>query len=506
LGRLGRGAGQHRGWASESCTLDRISVGSARWGSWPGVKQSWRQSKRSVACDSGRDAGLAWSEESQEIHLVVWGGANWTELGTTTPGAGGVGATPSRSQTPTLDVDPSGKPVVAWQEYFPDAVATYLRRWNGTLWEQLGDSATGNGVSTGVSTGQSYSTQGPQVRLDPQGTPFVVWQAFASPAFAVFLRYWNGAAWVGLGGSDTGGGVSNTGSGPGQSPSGESPALAVDSQGQPVVVWENLASAREIYLKRWSGTAWEELGGSASGGGISAQTVEARVPTVAIDSLDRPLVAWEQSSTLYLRRWNGAQWEELGGSGSVGLGLSNHRTRPCVASGAAASLVIAFWSGSCIFVKRWTGTQWEELAGSATGTGISGSLEAVGPPSLVLDSQGNPLVAWSSEATGNSEIYVVRWNGSAWVPHGADSNGSGGDQQYAGELGQPLLGPSRERCVRRLAGLGPRSQRYLCPPGAGAIGRRPEIVLPAPPKMVVLGGPSSKGFGCVLWCLALRRS
>ncbi len=38
----------------------------------------------------------------------------------------------------------------------------------------------------------------------------------------------------------------------------------------PVVAWQDGAGGdQEIYLRRWNGTAWEELDGSASGGGVS---------------------------------------------------------------------------------------------------------------------------------------------------------------------------------------------------------------------------------------------
>ena len=37
-------------------------------------------------------------------------------------------------------------------------------------------------------------------------------------------------------------------------------------------------------------------------------------------------------------------------------------------------------------------------------------------PSLALDSSNNPIVAWEEQlASGDSNIYSKRWNGSSWV-------------------------------------------------------------------------------------------
>ena len=51
-----------------------------------------------------------------------------------------------------------------------------------------------------------------------------------------------------------------------------SPSLALDDAGEPVVAWMDRASGFwEIYVKRFDGASWVEVGaGSASGGGISA--------------------------------------------------------------------------------------------------------------------------------------------------------------------------------------------------------------------------------------------
>jgi hypothetical protein len=87
-----------------------------------------------------------------------------------------------------------------------------------------------------------------------------------------------------------------------------------------------------------------------------------------------------------------------------------------------------------IIVKKWTGLNWVELTsgnvfpkttgGLATyyGGGVSNDVFDSTDPSLAIGPDDAPVVAWSSRAfQQDAEIYVRRWNGSAWEKLGADS-------------------------------------------------------------------------------------
>ncbi len=55
--------------------------------------------------------------------------------------------------------------------------------------------------------------------------------------------------------------------------------------------------------------------------------------------------------------------------------------------------------------------RWVELgAGSASGGGIGGGLGSPERPSLAIDPDGKPIVAWEGNLSMSREIYVKRWN------------------------------------------------------------------------------------------------
>lgn len=123
---------------------------------------------------------------------------------------------------------------------------------------------------------------------------------------------------------------------------------------------------REIYALRWNGSAWEEMAGSASEGGISNTGESGWAPQASIalapDSV--PFVAWNDDASgtwqIYMRRWNGTTWQEVG-------------------------------------------------SGSASGGGISASSGDSRSPSLAIASDGTAYIAWADDSSGASQIYVMQW-------------------------------------------------------------------------------------------------
>jgi hypothetical protein len=104
-------------------------------------------------------------------------------------------------------------------------------------------------------------------------------------------------------GSATGGGISNN--------DGESRylSLAIAPDGKVYIAWhDDSGGDPEIYVRRWNGSNWAEVGGgSASGGGISNNSGESSRPSIAIASDGAPYVAWEDNSSgdseIYVRQW-----------------------------------------------------------------------------------------------------------------------------------------------------------------------------------------------------------
>ncbi len=368
-------------------------------------------------------------------------GYDWVGLGGSASGEG-ISNNSGESRGASLALDGNGYPIVAWDDDSDEEFESeiYVRQWNGSAWVEVG---TGSASGGGISNNSEQSCM-PSLALDGNGYPVVAWFDRSSGNNEIYIRRWNGSAWVAVGtGSASGGGISNN--------SGDSvwASLALDGNGYPIVAWQdNSGGDEEVYVRRWNGAAWVEVGsGSASGGGISNNGGNSRYPSLALDGSDHPIVAWHDNSggnyEIYIKRWSGSAWVEVGTGSASGGGISNNSgwsggEQPGVTGGLSLALdgndypVVAWMDDSGgnyeIYIKRWNGSAWVEIGtGSASGGGISNTGGYSKYLSLALDGNGYPVVAWQYWSGLNSEtIYVRRWNGSAWVEVSAGSASGGG--------------------------------------------------------------------------------
>ncbi|MBK7859009.1 MAG: hypothetical protein IPJ65_10395 [Archangiaceae bacterium] len=140
-------------------------------------------------------------------------------------------------------------------------------------------------------------------------------------------------------------------------------ALELGFDGRPTAAWrEN----DEIHVAHWSGTAWVPYGAKVNGGAARSG------PSLSMDSGGSAVVAWEEDgaaegSNVYVARWSGTAWSKLGGDGPLDTAPAQNATAPCVRLGYPAELVVA-WSestdtgGSRIVVKKLNGTAWVNAA------------------------------------------------------------------------------------------------------------------------------------------------
>ncbi|TSC23288.1 hypothetical protein FOF48_29725 [Corallococcus sp. Z5C101001] len=98
--------------------------------------------------------------------------------------------------------------------------------------------------------------------------------------------------------------------------SAEDVVLKMDRNDQPVIAWtESDGVAKNIYVARWTGTTWVMLGGGLSGS--SGLGTDAANPSIAINSNNQPLVAWDEATgngmgrIIFTRQWTGSTWDTL---------------------------------------------------------------------------------------------------------------------------------------------------------------------------------------------------
>ena len=70
---------------------------------------------------------------------------------------------------PSLQLDPSGNPCIAWRDNTPGNYEIFFARWNGSSWVNA-SGATLTSTNANVSNNSGYSYH-PSLQLDPSGNP-----------------------------------------------------------------------------------------------------------------------------------------------------------------------------------------------------------------------------------------------------------------------------------------------------------------------------------------------
>lgn len=231
--------------------MRRIYVAGREGGSWRLYDSSFSTDFNSFAADnpsvalnaSGHPA-VAWREASYEggpwlVYARRWTGSNWNWMG----GAASSGT--GTASPPSIAVSSTGEVFVAWAS---NNQSVYVSRWNGSSWVRLG---TGS-ISSG---GNALQVQPPSLILDGSGQPVVAWSyciassSSASCPSRIIARRWNGSAWETLG-APLGGSVdasAHTGK----------PSLALDGAGRLGMAWDEGYNMEQYpFVYRWSGTTW----------------------------------------------------------------------------------------------------------------------------------------------------------------------------------------------------------------------------------------------------------
>ena len=236
-------------------------------------------------------------------------------------GSGDQNAIGNNAKQIDVAAGPSGEIVVVWTV---DGATTeiYARMWNGMGWVELGNSASGGGISDDG----AVLNEKPSVAMSESGEVFVSYTALHPETFQreiVVKRFGydyedrpTGApqetdlSWVelvnehvGLFGEEIYSGVSADPANSFDS------SIAIDLEGRPIVAWthEKSESNIDVVLKRWDGASWNEFGyGSASDidldgtVGISDDVGVSIQPNIAVAGNGDVIVTWI----------NWANWED----------------------------------------------------------------------------------------------------------------------------------------------------------------------------------------------------
>ncbi|HEV8608216.1 MAG TPA: right-handed parallel beta-helix repeat-containing protein, partial [Tepidisphaeraceae bacterium] len=413
--------GAHSGITQATSALP---TGADYHGRWPDFSSSSHlgglSASRALAIEPAVIAGaggvhyVAWVDGrngNDEIYVAKYtGGGTWSELAGSA-GEGGISYTSSSSRRPSIALDGTGNPIVAWTEFSGSGSDIRALRFdpaaNGGLgaWVALGTSAGPGGLSA---TGSADNAQ----IVNATAGPTVAWLNTTAGIANVYVKQFSGGNWNALGaGSASGSGVSASAT------SVSDLALATSGANVAVAWTQTVGGVKQIYMKEHAGAAFNEIAGSATAGGVSNTTGESSSPALAY--LGSSLFAvWQDTtsgfSEIYGVRYSAGVRNVISVSGTGISSTVGNASQPNLATGGGV-LHLAWaddtqqsrvGSTIAIYARKWNGTSFiQDLSGDAAFNGISFTGGALRSLDLAVNVNGQPFVAWNDQSSGSAQIY-----------------------------------------------------------------------------------------------------
>ncbi len=328
---------------------------------------------------------------------------------------GGVSATMTSSRRPTLAIDGSGAVVVAWTEFTPSGSNIRIAHYDAVTeaWENVGptQAITSNGTADNA-----------RLVSSPAGL-VLAWIDRSQGVDNGYLSRFDGNAWQELAGSASGNGVTNSATDI------RDFSIAVDATAIAVAWTQSISNRSQIYVLEFDEGTWSEIGGSASGDGVSDSIEHASLPTLTyqtgelflawVDSHDAHITA---GPTIRVARQIGTTWSGVTpamiASDAVATGL------PRLASGGGQVYLAwtenikadianeensAPFADATIAVTRWNGTAFDEVVpGDGSTNGIHYGNTTASTMNLEVNNLGQPFVIWQHTVAGVVDRVYLR--------------------------------------------------------------------------------------------------
>ncbi|QFP78021.1 hypothetical protein [Deinococcus sp. AJ005] len=275
-----------------------------------------------------------------------------------------------------------------------------VRVWRSTAngWELLRGGLPGGVLNYDVPRPASNI----DLALDGQGTPILVWNENYGDNDVVVFRAYQDGNWTRWQPRYLGDDL----------PYAARTRSVVAQNGEPVFAWGE--SLRNPYGSRLSVRRWDEAAKTWTRSPAFNQiSVFSRTPALGLNGVGQPTVAWLQGevleSNVFVKRWNGTAWEALGGSlnRTPDRYLASTRLKLDAQGQPTVAWLEDLNGKDALYASRWDGQQWQALGGAV-------SANYATSPALALDANGQPVLAWVEERGGTGQVHLARWLGGRW--------------------------------------------------------------------------------------------
>jgi len=271
-----------------------------------------------------------------------------------------------------------------WVDETMPTPSVVLSRWNGTTWMVLG-----NCPSTSII--DNFDS------VLVNGLPFIGYTADENPPTPntrnIRFYQWSGTQMV-LAPSP----LRNSGTDSGQ--------ISLATTGSSVyATWQENSSGLPTYASVWNGISWTPLGGQINATGSSYY------PQIAVFQ-GNPLVMTDEGSNMYLKQWNGGNWNTL--LGPVAYGTGSGLTPQLRVFNDTIYTAWLDWNSSAgtykVYVGQSDGTMFSILGNTYVNVNPTTNTTAVALEVF----GGTPYVGYTVQGASPTQVYAQYFSGGVW--------------------------------------------------------------------------------------------
>ncbi len=296
------------------------------------------------------------------------------------------------ADSPSVVSDNKGNALIVWRQFDAsflcagDCPSAYKSEFRNGAWSS--PTSVGN---LGVTN--PYASP-PRAAMDDNGNALIVWRQQYSAGDGIFMSEYRNGVWTQP--TSTAQHISPSGSGQ----TAQNPQVAMDSNGNAIVVWQQSDGAfYQIYKSEYRNGAWTHPANLAAN--ISPDSQNAVNPQVAMDNNGNAIIVWQQNdgptyTQIYKSVYRNGTWTHPTNLTTDHISLDNQNaSAPQVAMDNNGNAIITWMqaSNSSVFKSEYRNGIWQNP--SSLADSISPATRSLSGLQLSMDDNGNALIVWS---------------------------------------------------------------------------------------------------------------
>ncbi len=220
--------------------------------------------------------------------------------------------------------------------------------------------------------------------------------------------------------------------------------VAMNANGNAIIVWDQFdGNNNQIYMREYRNGSWSSQ--PALSDSISPKGTNCFSPHVAMDDNGNAIIVWMQyvsADQIFKSEYRNGKWTHPSSLSENICSSDYSASSPYVAMDNNGNAIITWlqYDGSCyqIFLREFRNDEWTpepSLTESISPVGYDAML-----PAVSLDDNGNAIVAWIQyDINSRSQIFVSEYRGGAWVhPSDITDNISPGERNVS-DISRPAI-------------------------------------------------------------------